>query len=154
MQPQTSKIVAGVVVSVVLVMVLAVAVLRPTRTEVVNDDPQIALPEPGGAIVAVLRESSGLSVLGITIRGSEHHVEVQFLTGPDCAALLNGNDPWPTSHPECSAPVELVGEVGATGITQSGDSLVGVEFEVPGACFEQLEPGMQWPPDLPDCAER
>jgi len=51
--------------------------------------------------------------------------------------------------PQCAAPVEVVGEVGGIGVTQSGASLVGVEFEVPRACFEESEPGMEWPPIFP-----
>ena len=86
------------------------------------------------------------------IADTTHHVEVQFLAGPDCGGLLGGRDPWPSPHTQCSAPVDIVGNVDGIGITQSGDSLVGAEFEFPRACFEQLEPGMEWPPDLPECA--
>jgi len=153
MRARATKIAAGVVASIVLIAVLAALELRPIRSEIVADDSQaVELPEPGSAIVTVLRESGGLSLLGLRIKDATHHVEVQFLAGPGCAELLNGGDPWPTRHPECTAPIDIVGYVGGLGITQSGDSLVGVQFEVPRACFEQLVTGMAWPPDLPECA--
>ena len=156
MQPEARKIAAGVVASVafgILIVVLAASVLRPTRSEVIFDDgPAVANPEPSRSIVALLRESGGFSLFGIRFADTTNHVEVRFLAGRDCAGLLSGRDPWPSPHTQCSAPVELVGKVGGIGIDQSGNSLVGVEFEVPRACFEQLEPGMEWPPDLPECA--
>lgn len=154
MQPQVKKIAAGLVVFVALIVVAA-SVLRPVRSEVVSVEvPVLPVPEPGTAIVALLRESGGFSLLGIRIADTTHHVEVQFLAEPGCTGLLGDREPWPTAYPQCSAPIDIVGNVGGVGVTQSGDSLVGVEIEVPRACFEQLEPGMEWPPDLPECALR
>jgi hypothetical protein len=78
-------------------------------------------------------------------------VEVKFLTGPGCSQLIASGDPWPAPYPECASAVPVAGEVGGTGVTVSGDSIVGVRFEVSRACFDRLERGMPWPPDVAEC---
>ncbi len=45
----------------------------------------------------------------------------------------------------------MVGEVGGSGRTMSGEVLVGVQFKVPGDCYDLLERGMTWPSDYPEC---
>jgi hypothetical protein len=126
--------------------------LRPsTETVVYDDTPPIVLPDDGTAVVHALRAPGGLSLFGVQIIDPTHRVEVQFLTGPGCAALITSGDPWPTSHPECASPSEVVGEIGSTGLTSTGRSLVGVIFVVSGGCFDVLERGMPWPPGDPEC---
>ncbi len=120
--------------------------LAAGTAEVVNDDrPEVIPTERGVALVAGLRESGGWSLFGVDITKSKSSVEVRFLTEPGCSGLLRSGDPWPTSFPQCSTPITVVGTVGGLGVTPSGDSMVGVEFEVPRACFDRLERGMAWP---------
>ena len=119
-----------------------------------DDGAVIPPPHRGAAVVAFLRESGGFSPLGVRIADSTHYVEVHFLTEPGCSSLLHSGDPWPTTHSQCSSPVTIVGTVRGLGIASSGDSLVGVEFEVPRACFELLKPGMGWPSTVPQCTLR
>jgi hypothetical protein len=127
--------------------------LRSARTEVASsEDPVVTPPETGAAVVAFLRESGGFSLLGIRFADSTHFVEVQFITEPGCSRLVTSGDPWPTPYPQCVSPVGMAGEVRGLGITVSGNSLVGVEFEVPRACFELLAPGMAWPTSLRECS--
>ncbi|MFH1329385.1 MAG: hypothetical protein ABIJ48_01805 [Actinomycetota bacterium] len=145
---------AGVIVALVLLAAgLALFLLRPGSTGVGYDEgPVFAPPEDGTAVVSFLRESGGISLLGLRITDSTHYAEVQFITEPGCSGLLDSGDPWPTPYPQCSSPAEMVGEVGGLGIAESGRSLVGVQIKVPRGCYERLEPGMAWPSDLPECS--
>jgi hypothetical protein len=148
----------GVVVLVVLVASVVGVFwfgLHQGTVQVVNDPrPEVLPPHRGTAVIAVLGESGGRSLFGIRISDSTPYVEVRFLTEPGCSGLLRPGDPWPTSFPQCSSPVKVVGKVGALGVTTSGDSLVGVEFAVPRACFKLLARGMAWPTTDPDCIIR
>ncbi len=142
----------GAVVAFILLAAMVFVALRPGSTEVVVDDATpIAPPEAGAAVVASLRQSGGFSPFGLRITDSTHYVEVQFVTEPGCLALVDSGDPWPMPYPECSSPVEMVGEVGGLGRTLSGDSLVGVQIKVPGDCYNLLERGMTWPSGHPEC---
>ncbi len=144
--------IGGIVALVLLAGALALLVLRPGSTEVVVDDSKpIAPPEAGTAVVAFLRQSGGVSFFGLRITDSTHFVEVQFITEPGCWVMVGSGDPWPTPYPECSSPVEMVGEVGGLGTTMTGDSLVGVQIKVRGDCYDLLERGMTWPSDHPEC---
>jgi len=98
-----------------------------------------------------LLQSGGFSPFGIQITDSTHYVEVQFITQPVCLEMVDSGDPWPTPYPERTSPVEVVGEVGGSGRTMSGEFLVGVQIKVPGDCYDLLERGMKWPPDHPEC---
>ena len=148
----------GVVVLVVLVASVVVALwfgLHQGTVQVVNDPRTEVLPPPRGtAVIAVLRESGGRSLFGIRIADSTTYVEVRFLTEPGCSGLLRPGDPWPTSFAQCSSPVKIVGKVRGLGVTTSGDSLIGVEFEVSRSCFESLGRGMAWPTTDPHCTVR
>lgn len=145
--------VGGVAVLALLALGALLLALRPATTVVTVDDaPQVQPPADGTAVVAVLRAPGGLAPFGIRIIDPTHTIEVRFLTGPGCAALLTPGDPWPTPHPECAAQAEVAGTVGSLGITDTGGSLVGVTFTLPGGCYERLEPGMPWPPGVPECA--
>ncbi len=148
----------GVVTLVVLVAGVLGALfvgLHSGRVEVVSDPrPEVLPTDNRTAVVAVLRESGGWSLFGARITDSTRHVEVRFLTGPGCSGLLQPGDPWPTTFPECSSPVEVAGKVGTLGVTPSGDSLIGVEFEVSRACFKLLDQGMTWPITDPECGPR
>jgi hypothetical protein len=125
------------------------------KVEVVNDGrPEVLPADSGAAVVAVLRESGGRSLFGVHITDSTPYVEVRFRTAPGCSELLRSGDPWPTSFPQCSSPVKIVGKVRALGVTTSGESLVGVEFKVPRACFDLLRRGMTWPTTDPECTIR
>lgn len=144
--------VSGTVALALVLAGLAFYGLRPGRTEVVYDEgPVITAPDTGAAVVAFLRESGGFSPFGLRFTDSTHYVEVQFITEPGCFELLDGGDPWPTPHQQCSSSVEMVGEVGSLGINRFGRSLVGVQFKVPRACYELLVPGMAWPSGFPEC---
>ena len=129
--------------------------LHQGTAQVVNDPrPEVLPPDSGTAVVAVLRESGGWSLFGIRIADSTPYVEVRFLAEPGCSGLLRPGDSWPTSLPQCSSPIKIVGKVGGLGVTPSGDSLVGIEFEVPRSCFELLGRGMAWPTTDPNCPTR
>ncbi|HSG79545.1 MAG TPA: hypothetical protein VLD62_08200 [Acidimicrobiia bacterium] len=142
----------GTVVLVLLLGGVIALALRPSTESVVYDDtPPIVIPEDGTPVVHALRAPGGLSLFGLQIVDPTHRVEVQFLTGPDCAAVLDPGEPWPTSYPECSSAVDVEGEVGSLGNTGTGRSLVGVIFVVSGGCYDLLERGMPWPPADPEC---
>lgn len=142
----------GIVVLVLLVVGAVVLALRPGTTEVVVDNsPPVEPPADGTAVIAALRAPGGLSLFGMQIIDPTHTIEVVFLTGPGCSALLASGDQWPTPHPECASDVDVAGEVGSLGVTATGKSLVGVTFTLSGRCYDVLERGMTWPPDLPEC---
>lgn len=139
---------------VVVAVVVGVVILGAnggTRQVVIDPHPVIPPPESGAGVVAALRQSGGRSLFGIRISDSKHYVEVEFLTGPGCSGRLRSGDVWPTGYAQCSSQVRVVGRVSGTGITASGASIVGVEFEVARSCFKLLKPGMGWPPALPEC---
>ena len=143
----------GVVVIALVLVGLAFLALRATRTEVqVTDTPQIEHPADGSAVVARLTASGGMAPFGWQVVDPTHRVELQFLTGAGCAERLESGDPWPTSIPECSSDVEVIGKVAAVGRTGTGQSLVGVEFEVSRPCFEALQLQVTWPPIPAECA--
>jgi hypothetical protein len=144
---------AGGIVALVSVIVGAVALGLGggTRQVVIDPHPVIPPPDSGAAVIAALRQSGGRSLLGIRISDSKHYVEVEFLTGPGCSGQLRSGDAWPTGYAQCASNVRVVGRVSGLGITASGASLVGVEFEVVRSCFELLKPGMGWPPAPPEC---
>ena len=145
----------GALVLVVVIVGVVFLGLHGGTVEVRTDDgPVTPPPRRGAAVVAFLRESGGFSPLGIRITDSTHYAEVQFLTEPGCSSVLRSGDPWPTTDAQCSSPVTIAGKVRSLGITASGDSLVGVEFEVPKACFELLKTGMGWPSSIPQCTLR
>ena len=148
----------GVVVLVVFVLGVVGVFwfgLDTGKVEVVKDErPEVLPTERGTALVAGLRKSGGWSLFGVDITNSTSYVEVRFLTDPGCSGLLRSGDPWPASFPQCSGPLKIVGKVRGLGVTPSGDSIVGVEFEVPRACFELLGRGMVWPIPDPECSIR
>ena len=149
----------GIVLVAVVVLVACVVVVfslgSHTTATIVNDPrPEVLPARRGIAVVGALREAGGRSLFGVRLSDSTRYVEVRFLTEPACSRLIQPDDPWPTSFPQCSSPVKIVGTVRALGITTSGDSLVGVEFEVPRACFELLSRGMAWPTTAPACTIR
>jgi hypothetical protein len=142
----------GIVVLVLLVVGAVVLALHPGTTEVaVDDSPPVEPPADGTAVIASLRAPGGFSLFGMQIIDPTHTIEVVFLTGPGCSAVLASGDPWPTPHPECASKVDVAGEVGSLGVTATGESLVGVTFTLSGGCYRLLEHGMAWPPDLPEC---
>ncbi len=142
----------GIAVLALLIVGAVVLALQPGTTEVtVDDSPPVEPPPDGTAVIATLRAPGGLALFGMQIVDPTHTIEVEFLTGPGCSTLLTPGDPWPTSHPECASEVDVAGDVGSLGITDTGRSLVGVTFTLSGACYDLLERGMAWPPNLPEC---
>jgi len=151
-KPKPPVGVGGIAALTLVAAALVFVALRPGSTEVRFDDaPPIAPPEAGAAVVVSLHQSGGFSPFGLRITDSTHYVEVQFITQPDCFVVVDSGDPWPTPYPECSSPVEMVGEVAGWGRTMSGDSLVGVQIMIPGDCYDLLERDMMWPSDHPEC---
>ena len=140
-----------VVLALLLVGAVAFALRPGTETIVVDDSPPVEPAADGTAVIHGLRAPGGLALFGVQIVDPTHTVEVQFLTGPGCSALLASGDPWPTTHPECASRVDVVGVIGGLGITNTGQSLVGVTLTVPGACYDRMERGMVWPPGIPEC---
>ena len=127
--------------------------LHVNNSEVVTDQPAEVLPVRNGQpVVAVLRESGGLSLFGIRINRGAQHVEVRLLAPRGCSGRLRTGDPWPSPIAQCSTAATIAGTVRGFGTTPSGDSLIGVEFEVSRTCFEHLRRGMTWPPTDPECA--
>lgn len=127
--------------------------LRGTRTEIfVSDDPEVTVAQDGTAVVDVLRESGGFSLLGLHFTDSTHSVEVKFITAPGCSGRVETGDPWPAPLDECAGPTGLAGAIGGTGVTITGDSVIGVVFEVPRGCFKRLSRGMPWPTEFPECS--
>ena len=142
----------GFAVLALLVVGAVVLALRPGTTEVtVDDSPPVQPPADGTAVIATMRAPGGLALFGMQIIDPTHTIEVAFLTGPECSALLTPGDSWPTSHQECASQVDVAGEVGSLGVTNTGRSLVGVTLTLSGDCFDLLERGMAWPPGLPEC---
>jgi hypothetical protein len=155
MKPRSNLGARGVVVLVLLVVGVVGAFsfgLHAGKVQVVNDERTEVLPTHSGtAVVAVLHESGGWSLFGVRVADSTPYVEVRFLTQPGCSGKLRSGDTWPTSLPQCSSPIKIVGTVRGLGVTTSGDSVVGVEFEVSRACFELLGRGMAWPTTDAEC---
>lgn len=150
-RPATSS---GVAVFVVVAVALVIVALRPGSTTVVVDDrPPIQPADDGTAVIHALRAPGGFGVFGWQIVDPTHTVEIQFLAGPGCSDLLVSGEPWPTTHPECTTEVDVVGTVAGLGVTSSGRSLVGVEFPVSADCFAGLERGMAWPPPIAGCGD-
>jgi hypothetical protein len=144
--------VGSIAVLALLVAGAVVLALRPGTTQVsVDDSPPVEPPADGTAVVATLRAPGGLALFGMQIIDPTHTIEVVFLAGPGCSALLTSGDPWPTPHPECASKVDVTGEVGSLGVTDTGRSLVGVTFTLSGGCYGLLERGVGWPPDFPEC---
>lgn len=142
----------GLAVLAVLVAGAVVLALRPGTTEVtVDHSPPVRPPADGTAVVATMHAPGGLALFGWQIIDPTHEIEVAFLTGPGCAALLTPGEPWPTPRQECASRVDVDGVVGSLGVFDTGESLVGVTFTVSGACYDVVARGMAWPPDLPEC---
>jgi hypothetical protein len=141
--------------AVVLSLVVAGAVVLALRSgsETVGFDTPAAppLPADGSAVIHDLRAPGGLALFGLQIVDPTHTVEVQFLTGPGCSTLVSSDDPWPAPYPECAGGPDITGVVSSLGVTDTGQSLVGVTFPVSGECHEQLRTGMTWPPGIPEC---
>ncbi len=142
----------GILTFTLVAVALVFFALRPGSIEVVvGDATPIAPPGDGAAVIGSLLQSGGFSPFGFQITDSTHYVEVQFITQPGCLEMVDSGDPWPTPYTECTSPVEVVGEVGGSGITMSGEFLVGVQIKVPGDCYDLLERGMTWPSDHLEC---
>lgn len=119
-----------------------------------DQHPEVLPRRRDTAVVAGLRETGGWSLFGVRITGSTAHVEVRLLADPGCAERLRSGDPWPAHVPQCASPVSTVGTVSGLGVTLSGESLVGVDFDVSQACFRLLELGAAWPTTDRNCTVR
>lgn len=153
MRPKGASSIGGAV-GVVVAAALGVLLLRPGSTETQLIDQPSVVPGSGEAVVAELRAPGGLALFGLQLIDPTHRVEVRFTSGPGCSTLLAGGDPWPSPYPACSGPAGLKGLVAGLGRTQSGESILGVEFVVSGDCFRALSLGDPWPGDPPACEEQ
>lgn len=142
----------GVFLALLLVGLVALALRPGGETVVMDDSDPVVPPDDGTPVVHTLRAPGGFSLFGLQVVDPTHTVEVVFVAGPGCAALLESGEPWPTPHPECAHSANIQGLVGGTGISSSGMSMVGVSFSVPGDCFDLLTRGVVWPPSFPECA--
>lgn len=140
---------------VALVAGLLLFGLHATNQEVVRGQPAEVLPGRDGLpVVAVLRESGGTSVFGIRITSGTRYVEVRFLAPAGCSEQLRTGDAWPSPIARCAIASEIAGNVRGLGTSASGESLVGVEFEVSRRCFDHLLRVMAWPSTDRDCAQQ
>jgi hypothetical protein len=148
----SSRLARGATVATVAVAAALLALALSSNGHAHVERAQVIPPPPRGIVVlASLREAGGLSMFGVRIVDATHYADVLFLTNPDCSRSIGQGDHWPTSDSPCTSPVPIVGTVSGIGTTASGDPLIGVEFEVARACFAQLHPGMDWPPNLREC---
>lgn len=142
-----------VMVAVVAIIGLLVLAMRPTAsTSVDAPTPDVVPPPDGTAVVASRSAPGGLAPFGIRLIDPTHTVAVVFVSGPDCAALLDRDDRWPSDLAPCTGGPGVEGVLGGTGILPTGESLVRVVVTVDRECFAAVEIGMPWPTDLPECA--
>ncbi len=147
-----AAILGAIVVGVLIVLAFAPG-SRTTTTEVL---PPIDLDDvesvgPNEAVVISKYESGGSSFFGFTIGRTSHLVRVQFFDESGCQAVVSSRELWPTSHEECTSAVPVSGEISATGITATGQSIIGVDLEVSDTCYDTVTPGESWPTSAPEC---
>jgi hypothetical protein len=148
--------IGAAILGTLVVGALIVVALAPGTTTI-EIRPFIELDDvessgPSAAIVIANHESGGSSIFGFTIRRTSHFVSVQFFDEPGCHAVVDAGEPWPTPYEECTSAMPVSGEISLTGITATGQSIIGVEFEVSGTCYETVTPGDSWPTSAPECA--
>jgi hypothetical protein len=144
-------IIVGALFAGALVLgVLAVATLGTTRTETSRSS-SVALGNPddntlGDVEVIGKTQSGGNSIFGIHFGHVTYRVSVHVITAPGCFEAVNSGDRWPTSIEGCSIETDIEGEIAGGGIAATGDSIIGVVFEVSRQCFDITAVGDMWPP--------
>jgi len=103
---------------------------------------EVPLPAPGSGPVVFASHTSGprFSLFGLDFGGQSYVVHVGFVPPPGCSAE-DGEHITPGGP--CG---DIAGEVVGGGTLETGDRLMIVAVDVGRNCFEELEPGDQWPP--------
>ncbi len=138
-------VVLGVVVLVV--GIAAVAGLGLQSKSVVSTSEYTFDPEADadrGAVVVRRATDGGFTILGHTMGTVTHRVTVDFVAPAGCSTQLTYGGPWPSPIASCQTDVDIAGTVEGLGITPSGESFVGVEFDVSRECYELAVPGVAW----------
>jgi hypothetical protein len=149
-----------VIVAVAAVVVLVFLMLKGGSVETVVS-PAVPLPPPGTvastggpvAVVMSMHEENETSLLGLIRVGTHYIVGVQFYAPPECFASIADGDPWPSAASGCETEVPITGVVAGSGTAATGETIVLVETEVTGECFDMLYPNDLWPPDLTACEQ-
>ena len=149
--------IAAAILGTIVVGVLIVLAFAPGSTTTTEVLPPIDIGDvesvgPNEAVVISKYESGGSSFFGFTIGRRSHLVRVQFFDQSGCQAVVSSRELWPTSHEECTSAVPVRGEISATGITATGQSIIGVDLEVSDTCYDTVTPGESWPTTAPECA--
>lgn len=53
---------------------------------------------------------------------------------------------------ECASPVPIAGVISGGGITPTGETIVTVDVEVSGDCYDTIIVGDEWPPRATACS--
>jgi hypothetical protein len=149
-----------VIVAAAAVVLLVVLALKGGSTEIVVQ-PSYQLPPPGDvgpagtpvAVVAAMREDNETTLLGLIRVRTHYIVGVQFYAPAECATSLGDGNPWPVSASGCETDVPIEGVVAGSGTAATGETIVLVDTEVSGECFNTLQPNDSWPPESPACAQ-
>jgi hypothetical protein len=148
------------IVFAALVVVLAFLLLKGGTTEIVVQ-PDYQLPPPGDvgptgtpvAVVASMREDNETTLLGLISVRTHYLVGVQFYAPAECATSIGDGDPWPVSASGCETDVPIEGVVAGSGTAATGETIVLVDTEVSGECFDALRPNDLWPAESPACEQ-
>jgi hypothetical protein len=138
-------VVLGVVVLVV--GIAAVAGLGFQSKSVVSDSDYTFNSETDadrGAVVVHRAKEGGFTFLGHTMGTVTRTVTVDFVAPAGCSAQLSYGAAWPSPIASCQIDVGVAGTVEGLGITPSGESFVGVTFDVSKECYELAVPGVAW----------
>jgi len=143
-------IVGGILVGAIILAAVALAAMGTTRTETSRSS-SVALGNPddnnlGDVVVIGKSQSGGNSIFGIHFGHVTYSVSVHVIAAPGCFEAVNSGDRWPTSIEGCSIEADIEGEIGGGGISATGDSIIGVVFEVSRQCFDITAVGDTWPP--------
>ena len=145
----------GVILGVLVVGALVMFALRSTSTEtevlpsVTLGDPQDV--EPTAAVITEKHESGGFSILGLRFGHTTYRMSVQFYDAPGCWEVVRFGEPWPTPFQDCTSRVAITGEISGIGNIATGESIIGVDVEVPEDCYQAVARGETWPPTAPAC---
>jgi len=143
-------IVGAVFVGVIVLAAVVLVTMGTTRTETSRSS-SVALGNPdennlGDVMVIGKNQSGGNSIFGIHFGHVTYRVSVHVIAAPGCFEAVNSGDRWPTSIEGCSIETDIDGEIGGGGISATGDSIIGVVFEVSRQCFDITAVGDMWPP--------
>ncbi len=148
---------AAIIIGVLVVVAVVGFRPQPTTVETLPAGASRQHAQPGEARVRGGSQSSGISVLGITLQSPTLSLRVELFAAPGCFDAIDIGDPWPAPHPQCESPVPVAGRVSGVSLAPTGETTVVVEFEVARDCFEIVGGGGgPWPTGHPECepAER